>query len=226
MSPHFQRQTARDGDVIAERIRAAAATVTAPDALRQRIDAQRDTARAALPAARRRTRVAISAVAVACVAAFAIALSLGTSGSAAPSLRDATAAALRAPTSAFAPSDQSGATLGGATLKGVTFPNYAYSKLDLRAVGARRDRTRGRDIVTVSYTGRGGASIGYAIVAAPAIDVPRGARMVSYRGTRYALLRDGGANVVTWRQGGRTCVLASRTASHKWLLRVASWNAQ
>ncbi|MDX6689791.1 MAG: hypothetical protein QOG15_1248, partial [Solirubrobacteraceae bacterium] len=88
------------------------------------------------------------------------------------------------------------------------------------------DRARGREIVTVAYAGRRGTRIGYAIVAAPVVGVPDTARMATYRGTRFALLREGGANVVTWRRAGRTCVLASRSASHGWLMRVASWGAR
>jgi hypothetical protein len=225
MSPRFQRQGAPDDDVIAARIRAAAAAVTAPDGLRRRIEAQREAARTA-PAARRLPRLGVAAVALACVAAIALALSLAGSGAGSPSLSDATAAALRAPTSTLTAADQHGATLGQPTIDGTAFPNYAYSAIDLRAVGARRDRAHGRDIVTVSYAGRDGARIGYAIVAAPAVGVPDGARMVTYRGTRFALLRAGGVNVVTWRRAGRTCVLASRTASHAWLLRVAAWDTR
>jgi len=108
---------------------------------------------------------------------------------------------------------------------GIRFPDYAYSKLNLRAAGVRRDRAGGREVVTVSYDD-GGARIGYAIVAAPAVDVPKAARTVTSGATRYALLRANGAAIVTWRRAGRTCVLASRTASHERLLQIAAWRAR
>ncbi|MGH2918538.1 MAG: hypothetical protein ACRDLS_08075, partial [Solirubrobacteraceae bacterium] len=141
-----------------------------------------------------------------------------------PSLADAAAVALRAPASALPAGGEQGTTLRAPTVDGVTFPNYAYSALDVRAVGMRRERSRGREVVAVFYDD-GPTRIGYAIVAAPAVGVPRGARPVTYRGTRFALLRTDGAAVVTWRRAGRTCVLASRTASHERLLRVAAWRA-
>ncbi|MDX6688905.1 MAG: hypothetical protein QOG15_362, partial [Solirubrobacteraceae bacterium] len=137
MSSRFIREPA-DGDAIAARIKAAAATVSAPEHLRRRIDAQIEAARA--PRAVRAPWRGFAAVALACVAAIAVAVVLpaGPSRSPAPSLADATAAALRAPTSTFTALDRRAATLGGSAVAGATFPNYEYSSYDLEAVGARR----------------------------------------------------------------------------------------
>lgn len=226
MTEHAHPHARSEGEAIAERIRAAAGTVAAPDELRRRIEAQR---RSASPSSRRRARraprVAAAALAIALVLAVAIVVSGRDAGPRPPSLADAAAVALRPPTAAPPPAGQHGSTLRAPTVDGVTFPNFAYGALDLRAVGVRRDRSRGREVVVVSYGDDDGARIGYAIVAAPAIDVPGNARPITYRGMRFALLRAEGAAVVTWRRAGRTCILASRTVSHQRLLRVAAWSA-
>lgn len=212
-----------EDDAIGERIRAAAASVEAPQNLRRRIVSQR---RAAL--ARRRPRAwrtpVIAAALMAAFVATVLVAELRDAEPEAPSFAKATALALRAPASALADPGPPGTAPRMPAVDGLMFPSYAYSALDLRAIGVRRDHRRGRDVVAVSYASDG-TRIGYAIVASPAIDVPHGARSVTRRGTRYALLRVDGAAVVTWRRAGRTCILASRTASHELLLRVAAWRA-
>lgn len=221
MTPHTP--TPPDEDAIAARIRAAAATVEAPEDLRRRIASRR---RATAP--RRWSGVwrTLGIAGALAVAAIAIALVAGARDTepGAPSFADATAVALRAPASPLSSGGPSGAAPRMPAVDSLTFPSYAYSALDLRATGVRRARSRGREVVAVSYAGDG-TRIGYAIVASPAIEVPGGARFVTRGGTRYALLRAGGAAIVTWRRAGRTCILASRTAAHERLLRVASWRA-
>jgi hypothetical protein len=208
-----------DTEAIAQRIAAAAATVAAPEELRRQIDAQR---RLAAPGrrlgVRRAPRATAAALATALVLAVAVAVSLPDAGPGSPSLADAAALALRSPT-APVPSGERGPTVDG-----VTFPDLAYSAPQLRALGVRHDLSRGREVVVVLYGDADGGRIGYAIVAAPAVEVPGAARQVTYRGMRFAVLRAGGAAVITWRHAGHTCVLASRTASPERLLRVAAWN--
>lgn len=215
--------TPPEDEAIAARIRAAAATVEAPEDLRRRISSQRRAAPPRRSSGARRTPAIAAALAVAAVVIALVAVMRDAEPSA-PSFADAAAVALRAPASPLASGGSSGAAPRMPAVDGLTFPSYAYSALELRATGVRRARSRGREVVAVSYAGDG-TRIGYAIVAAPAIDVPDGARSVTRGGTRYALLRAGGAAVVTWRRAGRTCILASRTASHERLLRVAAWRA-
>jgi hypothetical protein len=60
-------------------------------------------------------------------------------------------------------------------------------------------------------------------VGRPGLRLAAGATTVVRHGVRFAVLRDAGATIVTWRRGGRTCVLASRDASAAALLRIAAW---
>ena len=53
--------------------------------------------------------------------------------------------------------------------------------------------------------------------------MPDGARRVRRGALPLAVLRHGGAAVVTWRRDGHTCVLASRQASAERLVRLAAW---
>jgi hypothetical protein len=209
-----------DTEAIAQRIAAAAATVAAPEELRRQIDAQRrPAAHGRRIGVRRAPQATAAALATALVLAAAVAVSLPDAGPGSPSLADAAALALRSPT---APVPSGGER--GPTVDGVTFPDLAYSAPQLRALGVRHDLSRGREVAVVLYGDADGGRIGYAIVAAPAVEVPGAARQVTYRGMRFAVLRAGGAAVITWRHAGHTCVLASRTASPERLLRVAAWN--
>jgi hypothetical protein len=47
---------------------------------------------------------------------------------------------------------------------------------------------------------------------------------VTANGTRFAVLREGDATIVTWRRDGHTCVLAGRGAGvEEQLVAFASW---
>jgi hypothetical protein len=109
-----------------------------------------------------------------------------------------------------------------AAVGGVRFPNYRYST-PFATAGARRDELGGRRATTVVYR-TGVKSFGYTIVDGKPLAVPAGARRVVKDGLRLAVLRRGGAIVVTWRQGGHTCVLASRTATVRGLTAWAAWS--
>jgi hypothetical protein len=148
-------------------------------------------------------------------AALAVALVL-VLGSGGPSMDDAVALALRPPTAGAPAVDPNDPRRIQAQVGGVWFPNYdAYS--GWRAVGSRTDEIGGRRAVTVAYRGSGGP-VSYTIVDGAPLEVPSGARSRDYGGLRATVLRDG---VITWQQGGRTCILAGADADVTALLRTA-----
>jgi hypothetical protein len=175
-------------------------------------------------ARRRRVGVAVAAclpIALAAVLSFAH----PASNPVAPSIADAAAVALRAPALPAPPRDAREPALLRFSSGGVPFPDYAYGGLGWRADGQRRARRGGRDVAIVSYA-RGGRRVGYAIVGGPALRRTGGAARVVRAGTRFDVLRHDGATIVTWRRGGQTCVLASREAAAKDLLRLAAWRGE
>jgi hypothetical protein len=206
----------RESDRIGEAIHSAVEGVEAPTPLRNQIarDGQRK------PVNRRRWVVApVLGVLLAAVITSVSLLALGSGGG--PSLADAAGLALRAPTQAAPPSDRGHERFLRAEVGGVHFPNYRYST-PYSTAGARSDRIHGRHALTVVY-GLGDKRIGYTIVDGKPLSVPSGARWVTRGGLRVAILRRNGARVVTWREGGHTCVLASRSASVERLVTWAAW---
>jgi hypothetical protein len=207
--------TQHESDRIGAAISATVATVDAPDGLRARIAA------AATPPRRSRRRFAAATVCVGIAIGVVVGLvTIPDDGP--PTIASAANAALRAPT---APSP--GASSGNerfirARVGAVRFPNYGYDS-GWTVAGIRRDELAGRRALTVVYRGWGDR-IGYTVVDGAPLNQPAGARRVSSDGRRFAVLRRDGALVVTWRQGGHTCVLASRSASLKALLALATWS--
>jgi hypothetical protein len=190
-------------------IRAAADRVEAPPTLRTRLAADR--------ARPRRGRRGLIAGGVAATAALAAAAVLAITGlEADPSVSDAAAVALRAPT-------RHGEQLALPAVGGVSFPAYDETRR-WEPVGYRTDTLDGRPVVSVRYR-RGGQTVGYAIVGGDQLDVPDGARRRSPWGTPVTVYTRGGATVATWRRGGRTCVLASRDTTPAELLAFVDWRA-
>ena len=70
---------------------------------------------------------------------------------------------------------------------------------------------------------RAAGDVGYTIVDGKPLAEPGGARIVERDGLRLAVLRKGDVDVVTWRRGGHTCVLASKGAGVEQLIRFATW---
>jgi hypothetical protein len=202
---------------VAATIRAAAAGVRAPDHLRRELAGQR-TRRMG----RRRTRGALTAAVVtALAAALGFAHPAGDPGP--PSIVETASLALREPALPAPARDARAPALLRVSADGVRFPNYAYGGLGWRADGQRHTRRGGRELVVVSYSHSRDGHASYAIVGRPALRVAAGARTVVRNGMRFAVLRDAGTTIVTWRRDGRTCVLASRDASDEALLRIAAW---
>lgn len=199
-------------------IAATASTVAAPGDLRARIAADAERARRRPP----RRRALTLAGAGAAVVLVALVTLLTTSDEQAPPTVAATArAALRAPNlppPSVASDDE---RFVRARVGAVRFPNYGYES-GWRVAGGRRAELGGRATTTVVYSGWG-HRIGYTVVDGTPLAWPR-ARAVQRGDRRYAVLRRDGATIVTWRQGGHTCVLASRSAPLRAMLALATWS--
>jgi hypothetical protein len=178
------------------------------------------------PAGRARPRrsrrlVPVAVAAVAIVAVAAVLLSSG--GSSGPSVNQAAMIALRQPTEP-SPAESPGhkPTLQREAA-GISFP-YWEDDLGWKTNGARADTFASRSATTVFYTARSPsgrtARVGYTILSGDALPLPK-APAVEHRGTRYFVLSDDGATVVTWRRNGHTCILASRGVAAGTLLHLA-----
>lgn len=196
-------------------ISVAAAGVTAPDALRERVATQRR-GRAVRP---RPARRALLPIGIAVAVAMALAVVLVTGGGGAPSLTEAAAASLRPATLAAPAVDPLDRRYVLRAVDGLRFPNYARVTR-WRTAGARVDRVGGRTTTTVVYR-HAGADVSYAIVSGTALAVPDGAHSYEHDGVRYAVLRRDGVTIVSWRRRGRTCILATRDVGAKALVRLA-----
>jgi hypothetical protein len=202
---------------VADTIRAAAATVWAPNRLRRELAGQRSRR-----AGRRRTAGALAAAVVTALAmVLAFARPSGDPGP--PSIVETASLALREPALPAPARDARTPALLRASADGVRFPNYAHGGLGWRAEGQRHARRGGRELVVVSYRHGRDVHAGYAIVGRPALRLAADGPTVVRNGLRFAVLHEAGATIVTWRRSGRTCVLASRDASVEALLRIAAW---
>ncbi len=195
----------------------------APAALRDRVHemtdgAPRTTGRARAPRWRRSLFVpAATALAVA-VAALVVLLGSG-GGSSAPTVSQTAHLALAAATSPAPAEDPAHRGLLRLRVGGLAFPYYGRSA-GWEATGARTDTIGGRRIVTVFYTGRG-HRVGYAIVSGAPLGIG-GGTLVTRGGVTYWLQHAHGAKLITWRQGGHTCVIAGRRVNPRTLLALAS----
>jgi anti-sigma factor RsiW len=195
--------------------RNAAAGISAPSSLRQRVDAA---PRARASASRRRVLVpAVAALAVAALAAVLV-LPSGTPG--APSVVQAAALGQR-PAVEPAPRPAT-AKLLDRRAAGLPFPDWS-EKFGWRATGARTDTLGGRRMTTVFYA-KGARRIAYTIVGGAALDEPAGSDRV-VEGTRVRLVGARQPALVTWQRGGHTCVL-SGTADPETLGKLAGWKGK
>lgn len=189
-----------------------------PRSLRAAVEARARPRRgrsARLPLVRRLAFVGVGVALAAVVAA--VFLNGGPGG---PSVADAARLATKPPTApAPAPAGKAGTKLDLA-VGGVPFPNLRVFA-GWNAVGARSESIGGRDASVVVYR-RDGRTVGYVIVAGDALDRPSGAQSTVIRGVEYQTLRVSGRLAVTWRRGGRTCVLIGQ-ATRRELLSLASW---
>jgi hypothetical protein len=223
-SPELRELLAKQRATIAA-LRAAAAP--APEALRDRVAAAaRGRARSRLrPALAGALRPALAgAAALAAAAAVVLALALPEGSPEGPDVAEAAALATRPPTEPAPGRYDDQPTLLERTSDGLRFPRW-QPQFGWRASGARADRLDGHRAVTVYYR-RGGRTLGYTIVAAPALRVPDGAARANSGGADFHSFRRAGRVVVTWRRAGRTCVLSARGVGRDTLLALAGWRAE
>jgi hypothetical protein len=214
-------------DELAERgrllIAAAVAQTRAPLALRERIETDRG--RAARPAWRSRPW-RVLAPAAGLVAAVVIALVVIAGGSGAPSVLATASLAARGPVLPAPAEDTKNRSVLKASVEGVPFP-YWGDDFKWKAVGARDDKVEGRNTKTVFYDNPKGARAAYTIVGGEGIDPPDGARPRTENGTKLWVTAKDGRRIVTWKRGGRTCVLsAPMSIPEAKLLDLASWQDQ
>jgi len=204
-----------------ELVHAAVAGTSAPLALRERIERDRERAR---PAARRRLfGLAGSFAAVAAAAAAAVVISLG--GSTTPSVLATVRLAAAGPVLPAPAHDARNPALLQTKIEGLPFPDW-NEKFQWRAVGARTDEIEGRPAKTVYYSTPIGGRAAYTILGGDAIPAPDGARTVQLRGNAFHLLRQAGQRVVVWDRAGHTCVMSAPTAvPEQRLLEIAAWDA-
>jgi hypothetical protein len=200
-----------DERALAERgaalIAAAVAQTHAPQALRERIEADRE--RAARKPSWRARRGALLGGLSAAAAAAAVAIVLATGGGGGeggPSILAVASLAARGPAQP-APAEAPGRpALLARSVEGLPFPDWHY-RFRWEATGAREDRVGGRRTTTVFYDGPDGTRLGYTIVAGRALGPLRGARASVVAGTRVWTLSRGGRTIVTWQRSGHTCVI-------------------
>jgi len=213
--------TGRDDRAASERatsrIRAAAATVRAPQSLRAAVAQERLAVGQSAPR-RSRSLIFAGAAAAALVLAVAVVLVSGSGGRQGGSVADAAQVALRAPTDGPPARTSDGRVR--LSVGGVSFPDYADWK-GWRAVGTRTDTVAGRAAVTVVY-GRGAKRVGYTIVDGHPLRIPAGAKRLTYDGLDFWVLHRGDARYITWQRDGRTCVLATRETKLARLLEFAA----
>ncbi len=170
--------------------------------------------------ARRRRRWSLALTAAGVVAAVLIVVAVLTvgGGPATPQVAAAAELALQAP-SGPAPA-AAGAGKLAASVGGVSFPDYRAAS-GWRPTGVRSGEVAGRP-ATVVYYEKDGRRIGYAIVDGAALPLPQDAASTTRAGVEYLSFEQGGRQVVTWRSGGHTCVLAGPVPSSE-LVALASW---
>jgi hypothetical protein len=162
----------------------------------------------------------VGALAALAIVVLVLALSGGGAGPQPTVLQ--TARLALAPATLASPAESAGARgLLDASVEGVVYPYWGGTR-GWPTAGARHDTLGGRAVTTVFYAAHSGARIGYAIVAGPALTVPGAGRPVVRGGRRFQVLSAGGANVVTWRERGHTCVLAARGVPARILLALVS----
>jgi len=180
---------------------------------------------AAEPAPRahpRRTWRLAPAAAVVVAAIALVAVLVSSNGSSTPTVSQAALLALRSPTQPAPAESRGRAPVLQRSEGGISFP-YWQNELGWSSTGARTDSYAGRLATTVFYAPSGGSPVvGYTILSGSALPLPKTAA-VEHRGTRYFVLSDHGATVVTWRRNGHTCILAARGAAAGTLLHLAVW---
>lgn len=216
-------------DELAERgralVAAAVAQTTAPLALRERIEADRQRATSGGGArSGRLRRVLLPAGGLMAAAAVAVVLLIGNAG--APTVLATASLATGGPVLPAPAEDTSNGKLLKASVEGVPFPYWGDS-FQWEAVGARDDKIEDRSAKTVFYENPKGARAAYTILGGDTVDAPSGAHKKTVNGIQLWITQDGGRQIVTWTRAGHTCVLSAPLAvPEEKLLDLASWKGQ
>ena len=206
-------------------ITAAAESVSAPMALRARVEAMERGEATEAPRRRRRERrrgwgwLPSAGLAAAAVAAVAIVVAF----SGGPATAEVLAAATRAPVAA-AQLDPSSPRLLQDQVDEVRFPNFE-GKFGWEAEGVRTDEIGGREAKTVFYR-REGRRIAYTIVEGEQLAWPPGSDKAEQDGVKMRVFEDGDRKAVTWRRNGRTCILSATNVPTDQLIELAAWKGQ
>ena len=195
--------------------------IGAPARLRSQVERRRR-ARGSAPHGRRGLVIVGATAAAALVLALALVLPGALSGD--PRVADVAALADKPPTQAAPGAVPDTPQLLREDVDDVPFPNYA-AKFGWKPVGAREDNPSDRGATTIYYQ-KGGRSIAYTIVSGDALDAPSDARTTVRGGVEYRTFHDDGRTVVTWKRGGHTCVLSSKTARPAELVSLADWRGK
>lgn len=221
MHPH-DPQDAGDLDehrAVSERIRSV--SMTAPPRLRAHVEGLRARDHRGVAPPRRRLVLA-GGLAVAAVVALLVAFALPSGSPGGPTAVQAAALGTRPALSVAPGQDRRRPGLLTASEGGVAYP-YWEDNYGWNAAGVRGDRLAGHRVTTVFYE-RAGRRIAYSIVGGEPLDEPAVGTLARGRTRAYRLLGAGGRRVVTWEQGGHTCVLSGRGVSAQTLLRLAWWH--
>ena len=203
-----------------ELVAMAVAETSAPLALRERLERQRETAR---PSSRRRfLGLAGAFAAVAAAAVTALVINLG--GASSPSVLATVELAAPGPTLPAPKHDTQNKALLRTSIEGLPFPDW-NTRFQWRAIGARQDEIEGRNSKTVYYDNPKGARAAYTILGGSQLEPPEGARKVMVRGHPYYVLDRDGQRIVVWYRDGHTCVMsAPKGITQAKLLDLAAWD--
>jgi hypothetical protein len=218
LEPQVQRDAERGRLLVA----AAARDVSAPLALRERIEADRQRAAAGRP---RRRWAAILAPVAGVAAAAAAALVIAEGGASAPSVLAVASLAGRPPVLAAPAPDPHNPAVLRESVGGVRFPQWNRS-FKWKAVGRRYDTVDGRKTTTVYYKSAKGAVAAYTIVSGGKLGRPSNASRHDYDGTTLWTVQRNGGQIVVWQRRGHTCVMSAPAAvPQEKLLSLAAWKA-
>jgi anti-sigma factor RsiW len=224
-------------------ITAAAGEVSAPVALRRRVEAmeaersaprrrsggwrargrrpeQGEPATASPGVAGGRWRAFVPAAGLALAAVVAVVLVTGGSGGV--SVDSVVTVATRPPAGVVATGPPG--PLLGEEFEGVRYPNYA-ARFQWQPDGKRADKVQDRATRTVFYR-KGTNMIAYTIVAGEALREPTDGVATRREGVELRTLRRDGRTVVTWQRQGHTCVLSGAGVSAQELRELASWQGR
>jgi hypothetical protein len=202
-------------------ITTAVESVSAPLALRSRIEALERGEAAPRRRQRRRGWGWLPSAGLAAAAVAAVAIVVAFSGG--PATAEVLAAATRPPVAA-AQLDPGQPRLLRDQVDDVRFPNYE-GKFGWEAEGVRTDEIGGRDTKTVFYR-REGRRIAYTIIEGEQLAWPPGSDRAEREGTKLRVFEDGDRVAVTWRRKGRTCILSATNVPADQLLELAAWKGQ